>query len=206
MRRGGHGGGDGGSQARTRFGQERGDRDTGRGYARGEREDRPVYADDRRDERPVYGDGPRRERPVHAEDARDERPVYADETRDEAPVYARDQREQRPVYAEEDREAAPPYAPGPDRERAYGDRWASRQDVSGYCDTQRFDGLRRAVRRALQVGALDWRAARDMEDEIDNDQDVQNSYCASGMNGWRAHRLDAQYSQIEDRLRIERAR
>lgn len=184
-------------------------------YAREEREEAPVYAEEERDADRGYAREERGEEPVYAEEEpraapvyqqRREAPVY--EPRREAPVY--EQRRAAPVYAEDDRDYPPVYATerplGPRFAGfGYGQRRASRE-AGTYCDDYRYDGLLRAVRRAVEVGSIDWRTARDMEREIAYGEDMQRSYCASGLNGWRAQRLDAQYSQIEDRLRFERGR
>lgn len=163
-----------------------------------DRDDRPVYADDQRSEGPARAEGERGGRPVYADDDRDAAPVYAD---DDMRGYPVEERDARPVYAGDDREVS---YPAGRRDRFEDGRWGGRYAAVDYCDEQRFDGLDRAVRRAAAVGSIDWRTARDIEDEIHNGEDLQQSYCETGMNQWRQRRLEQQYAQIEDRLRYER--
>ena len=162
--------------------------------------------EEERDERPVYAEEERDEVPGQAEDERDAERAYPQESRRASPVYAEDEREA-PVYSEQRRDHPPVYSDeGPFRQRIdYGARFSSRMAVDS-CDSHRFEGLARAVRRAAEVGSIDWRTARDMEDEIAHGEAMQRGYCESGMNDWRERRLDDQYVQIEDRLRFERRR
>lgn len=129
------------------------------------------------------------------EEERGERPVYAEE-KPEGSVYAEEPRDYPPVHAEE----------RPLRQRVdYSARFSNRLTTDS-CDSHRYEGLARSVRRAVEVGSIDWRTARDMDDEIAHGMALQRGYCESGMNDWRERRLDEQYTQIEDRLRFERRR
>ena len=169
------------------------------GAAVGAAADARVHGDEEREQAPVYaeeeGDADRGDR----RDDPDEEPVFAEERR-EVPVDADEDRVYPPVHADDE----PPLRPRFDRD-GYDERWASR-DAGGSCDRHRYEGLSRAVRRAAEAGSIGWRTARDMEDEIAHGEEMQRGYCASGLDDWRARRLDAQYSQIEDRLRFARGR
>jgi len=142
--------------------------------------------------------------PASASDMGEDRQRLADaDDLPDSPADRRDIDSEMPPVPDDpyDRAAGRGYRRAPD----YGERWAARDD-GGSCDGGRFAGLARAVRRAAQLGAIDPRTADDMEDEIAHGEDMQQSYCATGLNDWRAERLEAQYAQIEDRLRYERGR
>ena len=114
----------------------------------------------------------------------------------DAPVYAEEPRDYPPVHADE--------RPLPQRVD-YSARFSNRLTADS-CNSHRYEGLARSVRRAAEVGSINWRTARDMDDEIAHGMALQRGYCESGMNDWRERRLDEQYTQIEDRLRFERRR
>lgn len=186
------------------------------------RQARQVYADDVEDApRDLRG---RQARQVYADDepaapaardvppARAQRPVYAEDDRDADAGYPAGRgvpagdiydRVPRPGarYAIIDRSLRPDAGRGDDADQ----QWGARQ-ANPICDGGRADRLLRAVRRKADFERIDGRAAEDLEDEIGNAANLQQSYCASGMNDWREQRLDRLYAQIEDRIRYEEDR
>lgn len=172
-------------------------------------------------------------RPVYA-DRRDPYPAYPTYPAEEAGEPGYGEREMAPVYAEADRRAPagdprqePSFPPGyeddaveteqdyalaerayrepPLRGASYGRSWEQRGDAR-ICGSDRADRLQQRLRRDIADRRIDWRTARDLEAEIGHAEEMQRSYCSSGLNAWREDRLDRQYAQIEDRLRYEESR
>lgn len=166
--------------------------------------------------RPTYADGrdrfPAAEATGPGYDDRDSAPVYAQDDRQAPTGYPRDGRTPLRGYDDRDLSADEGYASTDrdDREpsvrdASYGQAWGDRRDATA-CGGDRADRLQQRLRRDIADRRIDWNTARDLEAEIGHAEEMQRSYCASGLNAWREERLDRQYAQIEDRLRYEESR
>lgn len=143
---------------------------------------------------------------------RDTPPAYAEDDRQAPPGYPQDSRLPSRGYDDRDLPTDEAYAVADraDREPAvrgasYGRAWGDRE-VATTCGRDRADRLQQRLRRDIADRRIDWRTARDLEAEIGHIEEMQRSYCSSGLNAWREERLDRQYAQIEDRLRYEEDR
>lgn len=151
------------------------------------------------------------------QDQGDARPAYDDRYRNAPAAYAADHRENPHGYGVRDPGDGALHAvqdrfglAGPLRSASQDWQWGNRQgppiayqDNIDTCDGARTDRLQQRIRREADSGQIDPRTAQDLDDETIHAEDLRRSYCASGMNDWRAERLDRQYAQIEDRIRYE---
>jgi len=97
-------------------------------------------------------------------------------------------------------------APGGGVAAAAQSEISSERVASDGCNDVRADRLRMRLRDEADRGVIDGRTARDLDEELAYTEDMQRSYCASGMSNWREERLDRQFAQIEDRLRYVEGR
>jgi hypothetical protein len=86
----------------------------------------------------------------------------------------------------------------------YDHRIGDRFDRVGYqCENERDKRLYARIRHEVRQGDIDWRRAAELRAAVGRTAEMERRFCARGLNGYQAARLDRQWDRIERLVQIE---